>query len=154
MILCLLSVWVCNFEAACLHIYVCTPHYSTLISLFRYEMIKLQRSLCPLPELQWEVWNRGGPPSLPIRVITCANVGQCLFISLTSSIKIHSANEPSLSPSVIKTYYLVHRRVLSFGSAVTPLQHKAHAATTVRLRVTDGEPSETQQSHSVTYHMF
>lgn len=50
------------------------------------------------------------PPSITCRVITCGNVlmqctgTRCLFISLTSPIKIYSANEPSLSPPVIKTY--------------------------------------------------
>lgn len=45
--------------------------------------------------------------SLPVVMCWCGVRGRCLFISLTSPIKIHSANEPSLSPPVIKTYSLM-----------------------------------------------
>lgn len=86
-----------------------------------------------------EVWSRGGPPplpplptgSLPVLMCWCSAQDQYLSISLTSPIKKHSANEPSLSPRVIKAYFLICTRALadkafcfSFGSAATPLLHR------------------------------
>lgn len=56
-------------------------------------------SLSPLPPLPTE--------SSPVVTCWCSAQGQCLSISLTAPIKIHSANEPSLSPAVIKTRCLM-----------------------------------------------
>lgn len=116
-------------------------HYSTL----SLHMIKLHYTIFSSPA----VWKNcvilvkfrieeASLPSLPVGSLSvvmcwCSARGQCLFISLTSPIKIHSANEPSLSPPVIKTYRLICTalsptgRGLSFSSTVTPLRHGAHA---------------------------
>lgn len=137
---CLCGVCVCSLKAYVCSFSVCMSHYSTFIFIFNTE--NDQTFSLPL------VWNysvtlvRFGmeeslpPPlptgSLPVVMCWCSAQGQCLFISLTSPIKIHSANEPSLSPPVIKTYCLICTALLPTGllllfiSTVPPLWHKAH----------------------------
>lgn len=128
-IFCLCGVCVCSGKACVCIFSVCMSHYSTFIWSF---MIQNDQTFS-LPS----IWNHGvtlvrfgieeslPPPlpagSLPVVMCWCSARGQCLFISLTSPIKIHSANEPSLSPPVIKTHCLIctrsHRQALCFHLA-------------------------------------
>lgn len=125
-----LSLWYCSLKAFMCSFSVCMSHYSAFIWSF---IIQNDQTFSLL-----SVWNysvtlvkfgieESFPPplpagSLPVVMCWCSARGQCLFISLTSPIKIHSANEPSLSPPVIKTYcywsvHRSHRQALRFHLA-------------------------------------